>query len=352
MKSSFMAALPVLVLGIAACGDIQGPVIPMNANGRRAAEAVAPMTVGGSTAIIYSNFGPDMTFKLGTAWGITGFMCDGCGQHAISQQFFTPGGEYVFWRASVAMVHIGGPARIRLFLQADSSGRPGHVVDSMAIDSIGSAPAIYTVTSTLAPVLGDTLYWLTVAAGGDSALAGWMWNSIGDASSITFASTQGGGPNGPWDIGPLQTRSAFQIEGRALPLRGVLVHEVTAGGTVVWDTGERSAVTVHAMQMADGSVKGEVHLQAGRISYVEKVSCVQVVRNRAYLAGYFLDHIGFPATFSLILEDNGEGSNASAPDGITRLSIKIADAGPPVCSSPFSPYIVPMAWTHGNVQVR
>lgn len=352
MKCSFMAALPVLVLGIAACGDIQGPVTPMTASGQRAAEAVAPTAIGGSAAIIYSNLGPGMSFDRGSGWGIIEFMCDGCWRQAISQQFSTPAGEYVFWRASVALEHIGGPDRVRLFLQADSSGRPGHVVDSMVIDSIGSAPGIYTVTSTGAPVLADTLYWLTVAAGGDSALAGWMWNSIGDASSTTFAVTQGGGPSGPWRVGFLQTRGAFQIEGRALPLRGVLVHEVTAGGTVIYDTGERFAATVHATQMADGSVKGEVHFQAGKNSFKEKVSCLQVVRNRAYLAGYFPDFIGYPATFSMILEDNGEGSNASAPDAIAGLELRREDAGQPVCASPFAPLSVPRTWTHGNVQVR
>lgn len=352
MKCSFMAALPVLVLGIAACGDVPGPASPTNPNERHAENAVVPTAVAASAAIIYSNFGPGMTFDAGSGWGIIGLVCGGCPQQAISQQFSMPADEYVFWRASVALEHIGGPDRVRLFLQADSSGRPGHVVDSMAIGSIGSAPGIYTVMSNLAPVLTDTLYWLTVASGGDGTLAAWMSNSIGDASSTTFAATHGSGPGGPWEIGYLRTRGAFQIEGRALPLRGMLVHEVTAGGTVSYDTGERFAATIHATQMADGSVKGEVHFQAGKMSFDEKVSCLQVVGNRAYLAGYFLDNIEFPATFSMILEDNGEGSNASAPDRMAGLALRVADAGQPVCSSPFSPFSVPRTWTHGNVQVR
>jgi hypothetical protein len=121
---------------------------------------------------------------------------------------------------------------------------------------------------------------------------------------------------------------------------------------VIYDTGERFAATVHATQMADGSVKGEVHFQAGKASFKEKVSCLQVVRNRAYLAGYFPDFTGYPATFSMILEDNGEGSNASAPDAIAGLELMRAEAGQPVCSSPFSPLSVPRTWTRGNVQVR
>lgn len=217
MKNSTVF-LVMFTSALAACADVQEPVRPRMTSDR-AVNDVAPHGVGGPTTVIYSNFGSGFTFDTSPlhGWTINGLLGPGIGQQAISQQFFTPSGKYTFARAIVALSHSSGPSGIRVFLQADSLGRPGHVVEEMSIDSIGDAPAVYTVNSTLSPVLRDTLYWLTVAAGGPGVLAGWNWNTIGDRSSTTFASTQGGGPNGPWGIGLEETRSAFQIEGRLVP---------------------------------------------------------------------------------------------------------------------------------------
>jgi hypothetical protein len=57
-----------------------------------------------------------------------------------------------------------------------------------------------------------------------------------------------------------------------VPPRGAFVHDVSAGGIVLLETGEKTTVSVHALQMADGSVKGDVHLQAGQISFDEHVN--------------------------------------------------------------------------------
>ena len=99
----------------------------------------------------------------------------------VSQQFSMLPGEYTFEQATVAASQFRGSGPIRVLLQVDSLGRAGHVVEEMSIDSIGSTPAVYVVRSMLAPVLGDTLYWLTLVAGHTGMVVAWNWNSIGDS---------------------------------------------------------------------------------------------------------------------------------------------------------------------------
>jgi hypothetical protein len=150
-------------------------------------------------------------------WTINGFLGPNIGQQAIAQQF-TPMGNYTFSDAQVAVVLFSGPNSIDVFLQADSNGLPGAVIEEIPISGLGSTPAILAANSALFPVLQDgTPYWLTLVAGAAGVVAGWNWNSIGDSSVTTFASTQGGSPAGPWAHNPAATtRSAFEIDGTAV----------------------------------------------------------------------------------------------------------------------------------------
>ena len=167
------------------------------------------------STIVYSNFGPQWTFDTNPlhGWTINGFISSSVGQQAISQQF-TPSGSYIFSDAEVAVSSFQGLNSIVVYLQADAGGRPGAVLEQINVTGLTSGPTIIQAGSVLHTELHDgTPYWLTVVAGGPGVIAGWNWNSIGDSSSTTFASTQGGSPAGPWGIGLLSTRSAFQING-------------------------------------------------------------------------------------------------------------------------------------------
>ena len=105
-------------------------------------------------AVIYSNFGPGMTFDNDPshAWTINGFLGPNIGQQAIAQQF-TPMGNYIFTDAQVAVSLFSGPNSIDVFLQADSNGLPGAVIEEIPISGLGSTPTILTANSTLFPVL-------------------------------------------------------------------------------------------------------------------------------------------------------------------------------------------------------
>ena len=173
--------------------------------------------------VIYSNFGPAMSFDTNPshAWTINGYVSATVGQQALSERF-TPSADYTFTAAKVAVALNGGPNGINVFLQADSNGQPGRVIEEIPLAGLGVTPAVFTASSTQHPILQrGTPYWLTLVAGAAGVTAGWFWNSIGDASNSTgLTVTQGGSPSGPWpnpNSGPVQTRGAFEIDDAVSP---------------------------------------------------------------------------------------------------------------------------------------
>ena len=210
MRRTTSSLLALALIGSACVDQTSRTIVgPRTQLARDVANPTAPI-------VVYSNFGPDMAFDpvLSHGWTINGFLGPDIGQQAIAQEF-TPAQDATFSSAQVALTLVSGPGSVRVFLQADVAGLPGTVIEEIPVSGLGSAPAVHTASSVLRPLLHQgTPYWLSVAAGADGVLAGWNWNSIGDVSLMTFAGTQGGGPAGPWGIGPTPvTRSAFQING-------------------------------------------------------------------------------------------------------------------------------------------
>jgi hypothetical protein len=164
--------------------------------------------------IVYTNFGPGMTFDADPfhGWAINGSLGPNVAQQAVSD-LFIPTENYSFSGASVALASFVGPARVRVFLQADSGGRPGAIIEEFAISGLQFTPTIFPVTSSLLPSLRrGTRYWLTVTPGADGVVAGWNWNSIGDNTPGTLATTSSGSRLGPWGIVPL-LRTVIEIRG-------------------------------------------------------------------------------------------------------------------------------------------
>jgi hypothetical protein len=121
--------------------------------------------------------------------------------------------HYRLAHVRVALSHFVGAPVVRAYLQADSNGLPGGILDQLPIDGLRATAQVLTGTSMRRPLLrSGTAYWLTIVAGGAGVVAGWNWNSIGDVASTNMAVTQGGSPSGPWSLVPL-IRCAFQIEG-------------------------------------------------------------------------------------------------------------------------------------------
>jgi len=148
-------------------------------------------------------------------WGINGFIAPDLGQQAIANRFI-PATTREFIGAQVALALVTGPGSVVVFLQADSNGLPGSVLEQINVTGLTVAPTVFSATSVSRPQLqAGTPYWLTVVAGGAGVLAGWNWNSIGDISmGNNFATTQAGSPAGPWGLNfPGLIRSVFQING-------------------------------------------------------------------------------------------------------------------------------------------
>ena len=167
---------------------------------------------------IYSNFGPAMAFDPNVGWTISGSLGPGTAQYAVAHQF-TPVATDTFTSAQLALMLFAGPGSVTVFLQADSAGLPGPVLEQIELNGLTSEPAVFTAVSALRPQLnGGTPYWLSVVASGTGVDAAWNWNVVGDVSTATnLAGTQGGSPAGPWSLAPaLATRSAFQINGGGL----------------------------------------------------------------------------------------------------------------------------------------
>ena len=337
-----LAFLSVAALGLLACADVQQPVAPRTASREQPAVDRGPSP----TTVIYTNFGPEMTFSGQFAWGVNG--PNPLGEQAVSQQFFTAPGTFALAQTKLALAR-AVDAGIHIILQADSSGKPGRFIEEMTFDPIASTPAIYVANSVLSPVLADSLYWLTVVETGVGLVAAWNENSIGDVSSTNFAFNWKVGSGGPWVVFPGLTRAAFEIDGRVVPSHGAVVHQASGGGTVLWGS-EKVTYGITAQQMVDGSVGG--HLlwlrESDHFQYRGTVKCLTVVGNRAFISGEVTqpDAAHFPY-FAIAIEDNGEGAHATMPDRISSLyPLTVA----PACGRRFP---IPIAdWTNGNVQVR
>lgn len=359
--SVFASTLP---LALAACVDVQSPTTPRSASPNQPVSSATLAARGDQATIIYSNFGPRLTFDslAGHAW-VVQYPGPGVTGRIVSQQF-TPTRDGIFGAARVALSHLSGPALVAVLLHVDYQGLPGQVLDQMWIETLNPGPAVYVATSTRFPTLAaGAHYWLTVVPAEADVVAGWNWNVVGDLSSTTLALIEGES----WSIVPNQTRGAFQIEGRGQQVQGPFLHEVSGGGTMPIEldgTVEKLTYTVTARQTADGSAKGEMLFRAHdlRIQLKGTVTCLAVIDNRAYLSGD-ITQLNLPIDaqhFALALEDNGEGHNATGPDRVTVPILSYdyeqsVGAGNSAFALRRSCMLGPgmfLDWTNGNAQVR
>jgi hypothetical protein len=224
--------------------------------------------------VIYSNFGSAMTFDTDRfhGWGINGFFNENTGQQGIAHRF-TPGVTDLFQSAEIALVAFSGPPTVHVYLQLDSNGIPGPVLEQINVTGLTSVPTIFEATSVLHPLLqSGTPYWLTVVAGADRVLAGWQWNSTGDHSTGTnFAGTQGGNPAGPWGLDTFGSiRSVFQINGTPLSALLDLVPSAI-------NTNNHSSNETGYIQLPIGFSPSEIDIATVRLAGVPALSKPAVI---------------------------------------------------------------------------
>src|SRR6185503_7756701 len=128
--------------------------------------AATSSAVAGS-GVIFSNFGPGKTFDSNVldSWTINGLLGPNVGQQAIAHQF-VPAVADTFRSAEVALVAFSGPDAVVVYLQSDSNGLPGPILEQIDVAGFTAIPLVFEATSVLRPRLQmGTPYWLTVVAG-------------------------------------------------------------------------------------------------------------------------------------------------------------------------------------------
>lgn len=165
--------------------------------------------------VVFSNFGPGMTFNE-----LQGFAVTGSGDPlggAIAALAFTPSGTFTFSSAQLAMNLVTGPNHFQVLLMTSSGGFPGNIIETITLtDAVPMfPPQIVVANSALHPVLtGGTQYWLVAFAPEPSTFG--IWN----LSFNDFSSPQARGfvsPTGPWIAANTLIKPAFQINGEPVP---------------------------------------------------------------------------------------------------------------------------------------
>ena len=165
--------------------------------------------------VVFSNFGPGMTFNELQGVGVTG-SGDPLGG-VIPAYAFTPSETFTFSSAQLAMNLVTGPNHFQVLLMTSSGGLPGNIIETITLtDAVPMfPPQIVVANSALHPVLtAGTQYWLAAFAPEPSTFG--IWNlSLNDFSTpqaLGFTS-----PTGPWIETNILLKPAFQINGEPVP---------------------------------------------------------------------------------------------------------------------------------------
>ena len=159
--------------------------------------------------IVFSNFGPGMTFNQTQGVSVTASNLFG----DIPAHAFTPSQTVTFSSAQLAMLLVAEPNHFQVLLMTSSGGLPGNIIETITVTMPTSA-GIVTANSALHPVLtSGTQYWLAVFAPEPNTFGIWhlALNDFSTPQALAFNS-----PTGPWVVNNV-TRSAFQINGEPIP---------------------------------------------------------------------------------------------------------------------------------------
>lgn len=312
MRSSSLTLLLAGVGALAACADSTRPPAPPQQSQQSQQSQQRTPSLAGEAAIVYSNFGPGMTFDTDpTHADIVDGALYGSEGRVVSVRF-KPSADFTFTDVQLPLALLSGPAEMVVYLRVDFYGMPGDVIEAIPLHGVTSTAGIVVASSSFNPLLeSGRQYWISTAIGASGASARWQRNSVGDLEM---------GPSGDY-----VARSAFQVDGRTITGPGNPIHFVSGGGS----TGNIT-YGVTARVRANGTTDGRlsvVYVSADRHNFPfewhvkGEVTCVHVVGNRAYVTGRFIppNNRFFATHFSVTLVDNGQGANASAADSVSQV---------------------------------
>lgn len=155
-----------------------------------------------SVAVIYSNFGSNMSFDTNTShsYFVTGSSfpskCPTSAPCITSESLavqFTPSANYTFDKAQLAVFLESGTNTLDVYIESDSSGFPGSIISEFQVNGqMTSSPGIIGVGDSLPGVsllqgpadptlMQGTAYWLVAYAPTPDTQAAWSWNTTKDS---------------------------------------------------------------------------------------------------------------------------------------------------------------------------
>lgn len=172
-------------------------------------------------SVVFSNFGPGMTFQM------QGFAIleniPTLGRHQAFAERFTSKADFTFTSANLALfLGFGSTNQVEVSLATNLNNAPGSIIESITLNNaVTSQASVVTANSVLLPLLsGGTDYWLIVSAPTGPTNIGWNSTNIGDFQvPSNMLENDSGSLTGPWNPVNLTNveRGAFQINGSPVP---------------------------------------------------------------------------------------------------------------------------------------
>ena len=164
-------------------------------------------------SVVFSNFGPGMTFNAGLVYRVSGTNTDNGQVIAVR---FTSTSNTNFTSAQLAMVLLGGTNLLQVSLATNAGNLPGSIIETITLNNAVPGPSggVVTANSALNPLLSaGTDYWLIAFAPTADTDIGWHLSLADISNGSNFAGNNSHSQTGPWGQAVGVVRPAFQING-------------------------------------------------------------------------------------------------------------------------------------------
>lgn len=160
---------------------------------------------------LFTNFGsPGQTFNTGGGAYVVGSL-GGPGASVIAMPFIASQ-TATLTDAMLALAEVDGGA-VAVYLESDSGGQPGAILDTLTTTQSLGTPAILTYTcSSCTQLVGGTEYFIVAQQTSTGSLgipAAWVFSN---SDSGTVFSNSTNSPTGPWRSSS-GTLAAFEVDG-------------------------------------------------------------------------------------------------------------------------------------------
>jgi hypothetical protein len=206
-----LAALPVVATGQEATTDSEGRSVTTVSP--RATTLLSQVEKLGDP-IIYSNFGPGLSYLCCAGWTESGPNSTVAPPPFIQAMAFTPPqGTYKLTQLHVALQWVSGTNDLVLELRTDSGGQPGAKITSWELTALPLFGSTSNTVQTInvengITVQGGIQYWLVPIAAQDE-WAAWNRNSTSTVGTGSLSTDQGA----TWSSGDFDPNGAFDVRG-------------------------------------------------------------------------------------------------------------------------------------------